>query len=144
MIIENKKAGFDFEVLDTLEVGIELSGAEAKSFFENRVILNGSFVRNLGEELYLVNAQFTLASVPANTQKRSKRLLAHRKEILNWSNKMKEKKLTMVALSMYTRGRFIKLKIALVKSRAEHDKRGKLRQHDLEREAARDYRAKLD
>lgn len=143
MHIENKRAHFDYEILDKVEAGIMLTGAETKSFHENRVTINGSFVRELGNEFYLVNAKFTLPTVPAETQSRSRKLLVHKRELLNWSGKIKEKKLTIVPLSMYTRGRFIKLEIGLASSKKQFNKKEKVKKRDIEREAGRDHRVKL-
>lgn len=143
MVIENKKGLYDFEILDTLEAGIVLTGSETKSFFENRVTLQGSFVRIIENEMYLVNAKFTLNSVPQDKQSQTRKLLVHKKELLVWSNKVKEKKLTLIPVSMYTRGRFIKLKIGLARSLKEYAKRDKLKNKDIERETERDYRSKL-
>lgn len=144
MIVENKKGQFDYEILETVEAGIVLDGAETKSFYESRVTLQGSFVRILDNEFYLVNAKFTLPTIPSNKQSRSRKLLVHKSEIIDWGNKIKEKKLAIIPISMYNKARFIKLKIGLAKSRREFSKKEKVQKRDLEREAARDYRAKLD
>ncbi len=144
MVIENKKAHFEYEILDTIDAGVVLTGAETKSFFDNRVTLNSSFVRILGGELYLVNAQFTSPLVKSDLTKRSCKLLVHKKEILGWGSKIKEKKLTIVPISMYTTGRFIKLKIGLAKSKQEFNKKEKNKKRDIERETERDYRSKLN
>ncbi len=143
MIIENKNASHEYEILDTIDAGIVLSGAETKSFFDNRVTLAAAHVRILSGEMYLVNAQFNSPLVPSDHTKRSRKLLVHKREIVAWDSKIKEKKLTIVPISMYTTGRFIKLKIGLGKARAEFNKKQKLKRHDIERETERDYRKKL-
>jgi len=144
MIVENKNATHEYEILDTVDAGIVLSGAETKSFFDKRVTLTSSHVRILSGEMYLVNAQFTSPLVPSTLTKRSRKLLVHKREILSWENKIKTQKLTIVPLSLYTTGRFVKLKIGLAKARAEFNKKAKLKKHDIERETERDYRKKLD
>jgi len=123
-------------------VGIELTGGEAKSFYEGRVILSGSYVKILSGELYLVNAKFTWPTVPATSESRSRRLLAKKQEIRNWAQRMSEKKLTIVPVSMYTRGRFIKLKIALSRSQLEFDKRARAKKRVMQRENEQDVRIK--
>lgn len=144
MLIENKKAHYDYEILETIDSGIELSGAETKSFFENRITLTGAYVRILSGELFLVNAKFNHNTVKPELTSRSRRLLVHKREIIAWGNKIKEKKLTIVPISMYTTGRFVKLKIGLAKAKAEFNKKAKIKKHDLERETERDFRKKLD
>lgn len=143
MIIDNKNASHEYEILETIDAGIVLSGAETKSFFDNRVILNAAHVRILSNEMYLVNAQFNSPLVPNDQTKRSRKLLVHKREIVAWDSKIKEKKLTIVPISMYTTGRFVKLKIGLGKARAEFNKKNKLKKHDIERETERDYRIKV-
>lgn len=143
MIIQNKKAHFDYDIQEEMEAGIVLTGAETKSFHENRVTLQGSFVKPVKGEFYLLNSKFTWNGVPSEKQNRSRKLLVHKREILAWENKIKEKKLTIVPISMYNIGRFIKVKIGLGKSKKEFSKKEKIKKRDISREAERDYKVKV-
>lgn len=143
MHIKNEHARVGHEIFDTLEGGIVLSGAETKSFYENRVNLTKSFARIMSDEMYLINALFTYSSVPPETQSRPRKILVHMRELKAWQQKIREKNLTIIPLELYTRGHFIKVKLGLAKSLTNYKKKEKLKIKDINRELGRRARPKV-
>jgi len=132
MKIINKRAMFDYSVLDTFEAGVVLSGAEVKAFRAKNIDLNGSYVRILQGEMYLVNAHIA-ADALENTRK-SRKLLVKKKELTSLETKIKAKKLTLIPLSMYTKGRLVKVEVALSKSKKEFQKKDSIKKRDIDRD----------
>ncbi len=134
MKILNKKARYDYEILSKYEAGLELTGLEAKAVRKGDVDLSRSFAKIIGLEAFLINASIAIHSEAKFDPRRTRKLLLHRQEILKIEAKLKEKKLTLVPLSLYTRGRLIKAEIALAKAKREFEKKEKIKARDLERE----------
>lgn len=138
--IVNRRAGFDYFLSDELIVGIELNGREAKSARLGHVQLKGSYVTIKNEELWLVNASFSLPSVEKGSGRavdtRDRKLLAHKKQIEKFIE-AKKQGLTIVPTKMLTRDRFIKLVIATGKGKKKYDKRDAIRKRDTDRELRR-------
>ena len=136
MTIINKKAKRDYEIINTFEAGIKLTGAEVKSVKTGRMTLAGSHVRVVGNELFLVNAEifpYPFARNEGYDSKRTRKILLHKKEIVTLINKLKGAKLTVIPLECYNTHGWIKLKIALVRGRREFEKREKLKIRDIDR-----------
>lgn len=145
MTILNRRATHDYQILETLEAGIHLTGPEVKSVKGERMSLEGSFVKVVGGEIYLVNAQifpYPFARPEGYDPKRSRKLLLHKREILNLKNKLASARLTLIPLECYNSHGYIKLKIALAKGKREYEKREKIKRRDLEREVERQMRGK--
>lgn len=151
MRIENRRARFDFEVLEKLEAGLALTGGEVKSIRLGRAQLDGSYVmlRASGSgglpEAWLINAkiaQYEHMRGDEAEQERSRKLLLHRKELLQLEQKMGEGRLTIVPLAIYTTGRLVKLSIGLARGRRGWQKRELLRKRDLDRELAQEVHQK--
>lgn len=138
-IAQNKKALFDYEVLETLEAGIILNGGEVKSVRDGGVNLKGSHILLTSGRPMLVGAHISpykgetrgLAFAPT----RDRELLLKRKDVIRLTLKVKEKGLTIVPTEFYFKGTLIKVKVALVRGRAKHDKRNVLKNRTLEKEA---------
>ncbi len=138
---QNKRATFDYEILETFEAGIELAGFEVKAIRAGRLNLQGSYVIVRGNEAYLINADLPPYQ-PMNTpegydSKRNRRLLLSRDEIKTLSGRVKESKLTIIPINCYTKGRFIKLKIGLGRPKNKRDKRETIKKRDVERNIRR-------
>lgn len=138
---ENRKARFNYEILDKYETGIELLGMEVKSVREGKMSLEGAFVIIRGGEAFLINASIPPYQ-PKNAEKdydplRNRRILLTRKEISELSGSEKNKSLTIIPLSVYNKGRKIKLEIALVKGKKKFDKRESIQKRDTDREIRR-------
>ena len=144
--LTNRRARFDYEVLSKYEAGISLTGAEVKSIKSGRTQLEASYVvirqsETSGQpEAWLVNALIPSYenSREEGDPKRSRKLLLHRKELFTLEQKMKEGRLTIVPLAIYTTGRLVKLSIGLAKGRRAWEKRELLRRRDLKRESERE------
>lgn len=147
MKIINKRAYHDFTILDTSEAGISLMGAEVKSVKGGRMSLEGSFVRVLGSEIYLVNAQvfpYPYARPEGYDSKRTRKLLMHKSEILSLKTKVASDRLTLVPLECYATRGLVKLKIGLGRGKKQYEKREKLKRKDIERDMLRELRGKKD
>ncbi len=141
---ENRKARFDYEILDKYEAGIELLGAEVKSVRGGRMSLEGAFVIVRGGEVFLINSNIP-AYQPLNAPKdydplRNRRVLLTKKEIHELADGEKNKSLTIVPISVYNKNRKIKIEIALVKGKKKHDKRETIKKRETDREVRREYK----
>lgn len=137
----NRRARFDYDVLETIEAGIALSGSEVKSVRAGRAVLRGAFVTIRGNELYLTNATIPPWQ-PRNTaaeynETRPRKLLVHRQELSSLIGKMKAEGLTAIPLRLYTRNRRIKVEIGIVRHRKKRDQREAIKKRDAEREMQR-------
>lgn len=145
MSISNRRALHDYEIVQTLEAGMHLNGAEVKSIKGNRMSLEGSFVKVIGNEIYLVNAQimpYPYARPEGYDPKRSRKLLLHKKEILALKTHVDSQRLTLIPLECYNHKGILKLKIALAKGRKEFQKREKIKRQDIQRETDREIRGR--
>jgi SsrA-binding protein len=135
MKIFNKKARFEYELMgEGVESGISLLGAEAKSVREGRVDISQSAVRILGNEAYLINANIPAAGIQKYDATRMRKLLLHRGEILSLVTKMKQKKLQIVPIRVYNKGRLIKLYLELGKAKRKFEKKEAIKRHDINRD----------
>jgi SsrA-binding protein len=135
--IQNRRARFDYELGDSLVVGLALTGAETKSLRMGHGQLRGAYVTIKGDELYLLNGTVNGTNgvpVPESDQTRTRKLLAKRKEI-NALIVAKQQGKSIVPLELLTGGRFIKLRIAIGKGKREYDKRQVLKKRDQDRES---------
>lgn len=146
MKIVNRKATFDYTILDRFEAGIHLTGGEVKSIKGGHASLEGSFVRLMGSEAYLVNAQifpYIYARPEGYDPKRTRKLLLHKKEIVSLKSKIEGSNLTLVPLSWYTRGPHIKLEIGLARGKKQYEKREAKKRADVRRELEQEYRGRV-
>ncbi|MBI4155992.1 MAG: SsrA-binding protein SmpB [Candidatus Zambryskibacteria bacterium] len=142
-LITNKKAYFNYEILDTYVAGIELFGFEVKSLKGGQGSLEGSYVTVRGGEAYIVR-MFVPPYQPANTPKdydpyRNRKLLLTKKEIKDLETIENKKGLTIVPLSVYNKGRKIKLDIATAKGKKKFDKRETLKKRDTDKQTRREF-----
>lgn len=137
MKIINRKAHFNYILSDRYEAGVALTGAEVKSLFLNQASLDEAYVKFVGNELFLLNAHihpYKFADVRKIDPKRIRKLLLHQKELLEISNKMQQKNLTLVPTAWYNKGHQIKLEIALAKGKKQWEKKEAIKKADLARE----------
>ena len=140
-LIENKKARFNYEILETYEAGIELFGFEVKSLRKGQGSLEGARVLIRGGEAFVVGVTIPPFQ-PANTPKdyeptRTRRLLLSKKEILKLSGVEHQKGLTMVPISVYNKGSKLKVTVAVVRGKKKYDKRETIKRRDTDREIRR-------
>lgn len=141
---ENRKARFDYEILEKYETGIELLGTEVKSVRNGRMSLEGAFVIIRGGEAFLINANIPPHQVK-NAPKdydplRNRKLLLTKKEIAELGAGEKNKSLTIVPISVYNKNRKIKVGIALVKGKKKRDKRETIKKRETDREIRREIK----
>ena len=136
-IATNKKAYFDYEILEIYEAGIELRGFEVKAIKTGHANLTGAYVVIRENQAWLVNANVPPYQ-PANTppdydQKRTRRLLLRHNEISELIGHAQEKKLTIVPLKVYIKNRLIKIQIGLARGKKKSDKREAIKQREWSR-----------
>lgn len=137
--INNRRARHDYELGDDLVVGIALSGAETKALRMGHGHLRGAYVTVKGDELWLFNATIIGTSsvrIPENERTRNRKLLAKRKQI-DIFIVAKQQGMTIVPLDILTRGRFIKVRIAIGRGKKKYDKRQDLKKRDATRDIDR-------
>lgn len=137
-ISTNKKAYFDYQILQTFEAGVELKGFEVKAIKTGHLNLAGSYAIVKNNQLWLLNADIPPYQ-PKNTppdydSKRTRRLLVKNSEIKNLMGRVKERGLTLVPLRVYTKNRRIKMEIGLAKSRKKFDKRELIKKREAQRQ----------
>lgn len=141
VVAQNKKARFDYFILDTLEVGIVLTGTEIKSLREGRVNLKDGYAVVKGGELWLLGVHispYEKGSYYNVDPERPRKLLASKAEILRLYQKVREKGLTLVPLRIYIKGnRWAKVELGLAKGKAAHDKRDAVAEKEARREMDR-------
>ena len=146
MRIANPKAHFDYTIVDQLEAGVNLMGAEVKSLKGGHASLEGSFVKLVGAEAYLINAQifpYVYARPQGYDPRRTRKLLLHKREILSLKTKLQAGNLTLVPLSWYTKGPLVKLAIGIARGKKKYEKREAKKREDIRRELDREFRGKV-
>lgn len=136
VIAKNKRATFDFELLETFEAGLALTGTEIKSIREHQVNLRLSYVQNRKGELWLVDAHIS-PYVHGNRDNhdpvRPRKLLLHRREINKIITQMMQKSLTLVPTRLYLKNGRAKIEIALARGKQKQDKRQDIAKRDDQR-----------
>jgi SsrA-binding protein len=138
VLATNRKARHVYHLLERETAGIELLGTEVKAVREGKINLKEAFVIFDGGEAFLVSCHigaYDAAGYAHHDPIRRRRLLLNKREIERLSSKVQEKGLTVVPLSVFTDGNWIKVEIALARGKQLHDKRDTLRQRTLDREA---------
>ena len=146
MKIINRKAHFDYTIVDRIEAGIALVGTEVKSLREGHAKLEGAFVRFIDGQPYLVNAEipaYQFSRPEGYDPKRTRKLLLHKKEITSLASKMDAGRLTLIPLSLYTIGPRIKLEIGMARGKKQYEKREKMKKADLKRDLETQFRGKI-
>lgn len=142
-IVVNRKARFNYEIIEDVEAGIELQGTEVKSLREKKVNLADSYAVFRNSELYLVNCRiepYDFGNLQNHEPARARKLLLHRKELDKLMGKMQQKGLALLPLKMYFKGRYVKVLLGLGKGKKSHDKRQSLKEKDTKREMEREMR----
>lgn len=143
-IIANKRARFDYELSESFLAGLVLTGAETRSLREHHGSLQGAFVQIKDNEAWLMNALITplktnAAQMPSEIQIQNRKLLLKRREIGSLIDAKKQGN-TIVPLRIRTKGRFIKIEIAVGRGKKQYDKRESIKKRDQARDTARSLR----
>ncbi len=134
----NPKAHHDFDIIETFEGGLALTGAEVKAIKNGSANIKGSFVTLKKYELWLKNA-YIGHYAPAGKQekgaeRRDRKILVHKKEITHLINRHEAERLTMIPLSLYSKGTRVKLEFALARGKRKYEKRAAIKKKELDRE----------
>ena len=142
ILSENKKAYYDYEILEKFEAGLVLQGQEVKSIRKGHINLAGSYVVFKQGEPYLIGAKipaYQPKNAPADyNPERARKLLLNKKEINELLGKSNEKGFSLVPLKVYAKDGRIKLEFGLAKGKKKYDKKEKIKKRDVEREVNRE------
>ena len=140
LILKNRKAYYDYEILETFEAGIALLGTEVKSIRAGRIDIKDAFARVLRDELWLMNAHispYSHGNINDHEPLRDRKLLLNRNEINKITGQMSKKGLAIIPLSMYFKDGRVKVEIALAKGKKFYDRREDIKKRDIQREESR-------
>jgi SsrA-binding protein len=143
IIAVNRKARFDYAVDETYEAGLELLGTEIKSVRDGRISFPDAWAEVISGEVWLNSlniAENPFSSIFNHDPDRKKRLLLHKQEIKRLARKVEEKGFTLIPLSFYFKRGRVKVELGVCKGKKAFDKRATIREKDLKREVAREFR----
>lgn len=140
-LVYNKKASLKYQIIETFGAGMELFGFEVKALRQKQGSLDGAHVVIRGNEAYLIGAlipPYQSKNAPQDYDpKRNRRLLLTAREISRLAGSEKQRGLTIVPISVYNKGRYLKIQVAVVRGRQKHDKRETLKERDAKRDMER-------
>lgn len=142
----NKKAFHDYHILEKYEAGIVLSGPEVKSVKSGQINLKGGYIINKADELWLINCHispYKMALLKDYKPTRDRKLLLNKKEISSLVGKLQSKGLTVLPLSVYTKGSLVKIEIGVARGKKEYDKREIIKKRESDRHIQRILRGKI-
>lgn len=143
MEILNRKAHFDYEIIDTFEAGIVLTGTEIKSIRQGKANLKDSYAIVRKEELYLLNmhiSAYEQGNRFNHDEDRTRKLLMHKKEILKLRDKVEMEGFTLVPLKLYFKNNKAKILLGLAKGKKDYDKREAIKKKDIDRQVAKELK----
>lgn len=140
MRIFNKVAKRNYYLFNRFEAGVILTGGEAKAALNGHLDLSRSFARVIDGQLCLVNAVIPLGAVKDYDPAATRKLLLHKHELVSVIGKMKQKKLTLVPVSMYNKGRLVKVELALAKTKRLFERKEILKKKDIEKDLERELK----
>ncbi|MBR4374798.1 MAG: SsrA-binding protein SmpB [Treponema sp.] len=147
VIAQNKKARFNYTIEDSYECGIALEGSEVKSVKDGKISLADAFAEIVNGEVWVRNfhiSEYSFSSIFNHDPDRKKKLLLHKEEIKRLQRKVDEKGYTLVPLDVYLKKGRVKLTLGICKGKKLYDKRETIKQRDLDRDMARDFRKSLE
>ena len=143
MEILNRKVNFDYEIIDTFETGIVLTGTEIKSIRLGKCNLKDSYAIIKNNEIFILNmhiSHYEQGNRFNHEETRTRKLLMHKKEILKLRDKLEIEGFTLVPIKLYFKGSKAKLLIGLAKGKKNYDKRESIKKKDIERQIAKDLK----
>ena len=142
-ICTNKRASFEYFILDTYEAGIKLTGTEIKSIRAGKVNINDAYIVVRNGKVFIVNmfvAKYDLGNIFNHEERRSRELLLHKSQINKVSGKLQTEGITLVPTKLYFVDALVKVEFAIAKGKKLYDKREDLKRKDLTREAQKAYK----
>lgn len=140
MEVINREAKYNYFILESIECGIVLTGTEIKSIRDGRVNLKDSYALIRNHEVFLVNthiSSYKEGNLFNHEERRSRKLLLHKREILKLENKINQDGLTLVPLKLYFSKNKVKILLGLCKGKKTYDKRETIKKRELDREASK-------
>ena len=137
MEVINRKAKYDYEIIDEYETGIVLTGTEVKSIRQGKVNLKDSYGVIRNGEVFLLNthiSKYEEGNIFNHEETRTRKLLLHRKEIKKIKNKIEQEGMTLVPLKLYFKKNKVKILLGLARGKKNYDKRETIKKRDVERE----------
>ncbi len=142
MEVLNRKANHEYFIKDTYEAGIELFGTEIKSIRKGNVNINDSYARVKNNEIYVINmyiAKYEEGNIFNHDERRERKLLLHKNEILKIAHNIETNRLTLVPLKLYFKGNKAKIELGVCQGKKLYDKRESLKEKDLKRKELINY-----
>ncbi len=139
-ITNNRKARYEYEIIDTYEAGLVLQGTEVKAVREGRVNLSDAYARFIRGELWLIGmhiSPYTKSTMESHEPLRNRKLLLHQRELKKIHRQIQEKGLTVVPLKIYLKGHLIKAAIGMARGKRKYDKRAAIAERDQKRDMDR-------
>lgn len=146
-IAENKKARFNYSIEDSIECGVVLEGTEVKSVKAGNISFLDSFAEIINNEVWVKNfhiSEYSYSSIFNHNPDRPKKLLLHEDEIKRLKRKVEEKGFTLIPLDFYLKNGRVKINLGLCKGKKMFDKRASIKEKDLNRDMARDFKKNLN
>ena len=144
IVAQNRRARHDYEILETVEAGLELLGSEVKSLREGKAQLKDSYARVEDNQMWLMGVHIPpylyATGFGTHDPERRRRLLLHRKEIIELHNQVAQRGLALIPLALYFKDGKAKVELALAKGRHSYDKRRAVAERDAQREEERGFR----
>jgi SsrA-binding protein len=139
-LVSNRKATFNYTILETYEAGIALQGTEIKSLRDNGGNLQDSYVKIIQSELWLVNCSispYRFGNIHNHEERRERKLLMHKREIAQLKKASEEKGFAIIPLGLYLKNGRVKVKLAVAKGKKSFDKREAIKERDEKRHIAK-------
>ncbi len=140
VIATNRKANFEYEILNRYEAGLVITGTEVKSLREGKVNLQEAYGRVINDEVWIINShinEYKFGNINNHEPLRNRKLLLNKKEIRKIKQQLQEKGLTLVPLKIYFKGSLVKVEIGTAKGKKLYDKRESIKKRDIERNLSR-------
>ncbi len=140
IVSQNRKARYDYEIIDSYEAGVVLLGTEVKSIRNGMVNLADSYAKFIQNELWLVNmhvSEYRFGNVHNHDPRRSRKLLLHKKELKKLESAIREKGLTLIPMKLYLKNGKVKIDIGLCKGKKLYDKRESIKEKEMDRDMRR-------
>lgn len=140
IIATNRKANFEYSILNKYEAGIVLTGTEVKSIRESKVNIQDAYGRVTNDEVWIINSninEYKFGNINNHDPLRNRKLLLNKREIRKIKQELQEKGLTLIPLKIYFKGSIVKLELGIAKGKKLFDKRESIKQRDIERRLSR-------
>ena len=140
VIATNRKANFEYEIINRYEAGFVITGTEVKSIRDGKINIQESYGRIVNDEVWIINShinEYKYGNINNHEPLRNRKLLLNKREIRKIKQQLQEKGLTLVPLKVYFKGSLVKVEIGIAKGKKLYDKRESIKKRDIERNLSR-------